>query len=82
MLGRLRMDVNRQYDDIAKHAFSDVKLLGGDGKFKASKNKEVIKSVVEGIIGNSGSPATKRGAVERGFSIYYAMHWILKRKIH
>jgi len=53
MLGRLRMDVNtaiRQYDDIAKHAFSDVKLLGGDGKFEA------IKSVVEGITGNLGSP--------------------------
>ena len=59
MLGRLRMDVNtaiRQYDDIAKHAFSDVKLLGGDGKFEASKLEEAIKSVVEGITGNSGSP--------------------------
>jgi hypothetical protein len=59
MLGRLRMDVNtaiRHYDDIAKHAFSDVKLLGGDGKFKTSKLEEAIKSVVEEITGDSGSP--------------------------
>ena len=59
MLGRLRMDVNtaiKHYDDIAKHVFSDPKLLGGDGKFKARKLEEAIKSMVRDITGDAESP--------------------------
>ena len=50
MLGRLRMDVDeaiKHYDKIAKRVFSDPKRWGGDGKFKAGKLEEVIKSIVE-----------------------------------
>ena len=53
------MDVNaaiKYYNDIAKHVFSDLKLLGGDGKFKARKLEEAIKSVVRNITGDSESP--------------------------
>ena len=59
MLGRLRMDVDtaiKYYDDIAKHVFSDPKLWGGDGKFKARKLEESIKSMVMDITGDSESP--------------------------
>ena len=59
MLGRLRMDVNtaiRQYDEIAKHVFSDLKLFGGDGKFRATKLEQAIKSMVEDITGDTESP--------------------------
>ena len=57
MLGRLRMDVDtaiQHYDDLAKHVFSDMKLWG-DGKFKAKKLEEVIKSVVETVTRDSES---------------------------
>ena len=59
MLGRLRMDVNaaiKQYDEIAKHVFSDLKLFGGDGKFRATKLEQAIKSMVEDITGDTESP--------------------------
>lgn len=49
MLGRLRMDVGtaiKHYNHLAKQVFSDKKRRG-DGKFKATKLEEVIKSVVE-----------------------------------
>ena len=49
MLGRLRMDVDmaiNHYDDLAKQVFSDMKQWG-DGKVKAQKLEDVIKSVVE-----------------------------------
>ena len=60
MLGRLRMDVDtaiNHYDDLAKQVFSDMKRYG-DGKFKATKLKEVIKSVVarETVTGDPESP--------------------------
>ena len=58
MLGRLRMDVDsaiKRYDDIAKYVFSDMKMWRGDGKFKASKIEEVIKSVVKDITGDAES---------------------------
>ena len=59
MLGRLRMDVDaaiKHYDEITKHVFSDPKRWAGDGKFKAGKLEEAIKSVVEEITGDSESP--------------------------
>jgi hypothetical protein len=58
MLGRLRMDVDtaiKHYDDLAKQVFSDMKRCG-DGKFKAKKLKEVIKSVVETVTRDPESP--------------------------
>ena len=57
MLGRLRMDVDtaiKHYDDLAKHVFSDPKRFG-DGKFKATKLEESIKSVVKEVTGDSES---------------------------
>jgi hypothetical protein len=59
MLGRLRMDINtaiNHYGDIAKQVFSDLKILGGDGMFKARILEEAIKSVVKDITGDSESP--------------------------
>ncbi|KAF8961360.1 acyl transferase/acyl hydrolase/lysophospholipase [Flammula alnicola] len=59
MLGRLRMDVDKAikcYDDLAKDVFSDPKRWGGDGKFKATKLEEAIKSVVKDVTGDSESP--------------------------
>jgi hypothetical protein len=56
MLGRLRMDVDTaidHYHRLAKHVFSDPKRLGGDGKFKAAKLEEAIKSVVKDVTGDS-----------------------------
>ena len=62
MLGRLRMDVDtaiKHYDDLAKRVFSDMKRCG-DGKFKAKKLKQVIKSVVETVTGDPESPLLER----------------------
>jgi hypothetical protein len=59
MLGRLRMDVDtaiKHYDDLAKHVFSDPKRWGGDGKFKAAKLEEAVKSTVKDMTGDSESP--------------------------
>jgi len=58
MLGRLRMDVGtaiKHYDHLAEQVFSDKKRWG-DGKFKATKLEEVIKSVVETETGDPESP--------------------------
>jgi len=60
MLGRLQLDVDtaiKHYDDLAEEVFrvSNRKLLG-DGKFKAKKLEEVIKSVVKSVNGDSESP--------------------------
>jgi hypothetical protein len=58
MLGRLRMDVDtaiKHYDGLAKSVFSDPKRWG-EGKFKARKLEEAIKSVVMDITGDSESP--------------------------
>ena len=57
MLGRLRMDVDtaiQHYDDLTKQVFSNMKRWG-DGKFKAKKLEEVIKSVVETVTRDSES---------------------------
>jgi hypothetical protein len=62
MLGRLQMDVDtaiNHYDDLAKQVFSDMKRYG-DGKFKAKKLKEVIKSVVETVTSDPESPLLER----------------------
>ncbi|KAJ7819757.1 hypothetical protein B0H14DRAFT_2600393 [Mycena olivaceomarginata] len=49
MLGRLRMSVEdavKAYGQLAKEVFSDVKPLGSDGRFKASKLEKAIKEIV------------------------------------
>ena len=59
MLGRLQMDVDtaiKHYNDVAKQVFSDMKRWGGDGKFKAKKLEEAIKSVVKHVTEDSESP--------------------------
>jgi len=64
MLGRLRMDIDtaiKHYNNIAKYVFSDLKQWGGDGKFKASKLEEAIKSMVRDITGDSESPLLESG---------------------
>jgi hypothetical protein len=50
MLGRLQMSVTEAIEDygtLAQRVFSDVKFVGGDGKFKATKLENVIKEIVE-----------------------------------
>jgi len=62
MLGRLRMDVDaaiEHYNKLAKRIFSDPKRWRGNGKFKAGKLEEAIKSVVEEITGDSESPLSE-----------------------
>jgi hypothetical protein len=59
MLGRLRMDVDtaiKHYDELAKYVFSDPKRWIGDGKFKAGRLEEAVKSVVRDTTGDSESP--------------------------
>jgi hypothetical protein len=62
MLGRLQMDVDTaiaHYDDLTKQVFSNMKRCG-DGKFKAKKLEQVIKSVVKTVTGDSESPLLER----------------------
>jgi len=59
MLGRLRMDIGtaiKHYDTMVKHVFSHPKGRPGDGKFKATKLEEAIKSIVKEVTGDSESP--------------------------
>jgi len=55
MLGRLRMGVDTAidvYNDLAQQVFSDPKRWPGDGRFKATKLEEVIKSFVRDVTSN------------------------------
>ena len=59
MLGRLRMDVDTaidSYNNLAQQVFSDPKRWPADGRFKATKLEEAIKSVVKDVTGDSDSP--------------------------
>jgi hypothetical protein len=50
MLGRLQMSVSEaigHYGTLTHRVFSATKLIGGDGKFSASKLEEVIKEIVQ-----------------------------------
>ena len=74
MLGRLRMDVDKAieyYDDLTEKVFSDKKRWG-DGKFKATKLEEIIKSAVKDVTGDSGSPLME--GEEAGFSRTLVCH--------
>jgi len=53
------MDVDtaiKHYDIMVKYVFSDPKGRLGDGRFKATKLEEAIKSIVRDITGDSESP--------------------------
>ena len=55
MLGRLRMDIDtaiNTYNNLVQQVFSDPKRWPGDGRFKATKLEEVIKSIVENVTGD------------------------------
>ena len=59
MLGRLRMDVDtaiNYYNDLAKQVFFASKRWPGDGRFKATKLEEVIKSAVKDVTGDHEEP--------------------------
>ena len=59
MLGRLQMDVDVaiiSYNTLAQQVFSERKRWLGDGRFKATNLKEVVKSVVQDITGNPEEP--------------------------
>ncbi|KJA21133.1 hypothetical protein HYPSUDRAFT_68085 [Hypholoma sublateritium FD-334 SS-4] len=63
MLGRLQMDVDtaiNHYDQLAKEVFSDMKRFG-DGKFKATKLEQAIKSVVNSVTHDAESPLLVQG---------------------
>ena len=58
MLGRLRMDIDTaiaHYGNLAENVFSDPKKWG-DGRFKATKLEETVKSIVNGMTGDPESP--------------------------
>jgi hypothetical protein len=42
-----------QYGTLAQRVFSDAKLIGGDGKFKATKLEDVIKEIVKAKTGRA-----------------------------
>ena len=66
MLGRLRMDVDtaiNRYNNLAQKFFSDPKQWPGDGRFKATKLEEVIKSVVREVTGNPEEPLLEVGNI-------------------
>ena len=59
MLGRLQMDVDtaiNYYNDLVKHVFFVSKRWPGDGRFKATKLEEVIKSAVGDVTGDPEQP--------------------------
>ena len=50
LLGRLGMSVEKAimcYGTLARPVFANVKQLGGDGRFKASKLEKVIKDIIK-----------------------------------
>jgi len=64
MLGRLRMGVDTAidtYNSLAQQVFSDQKRWPGDGKFKATKLEEVIKSIVRDVTGDPEEPLLEVG---------------------
>ena len=66
MLGRLRMGVDTAidvYTNLAQQVFSDPKRGRGDGRFKATKLEEVIKSIVRDTTGNPEEPLLEVGNV-------------------
>ena len=64
MLGRLRMDVDtaiNYYNNLAKQVLSASKRWPGDGRFKATKLEEAIKSAVRDVTGDPEQPLLEIG---------------------
>jgi hypothetical protein len=58
MIGRLRMsmsDTIMHYDSLAKKVFSDGKKVVGDGHFKGSVLRDVVRELVEAKTANADS---------------------------
>jgi hypothetical protein len=51
------------YDNLAGKVFSQLKLLGGDGKYKATLLEEVIKEIVRERTGDSEAQVEDDGAL-------------------
>jgi len=49
------------YNNLTEQVFSDPKRWPGDGRFKATKLEEVIKSVVRDVTGDSEAPLLEVG---------------------
>jgi len=57
------MDVDtaiKHYDIMVKHVFSNPKGRLGDGRFKATKLEEAIKSIARDVTGDSESLLLER----------------------
>jgi hypothetical protein len=50
------IDVIKHYWTLSQRVFSDAKLIGRDGKFRASKLEQVIKEIVEEKTGRADEP--------------------------
>ena len=64
LLGRLRMDVDTAidyYNNLVQQVFSASKPWPGDGRFKATKLEEVIKSAVGSVTGDPEEPLLEIG---------------------
>ena len=44
------------YGTLSQRVFSDAKLIGGDGKFKATKLEDEIKEIVKAKTGRADEP--------------------------
>ena len=49
-------DAIKSYGALAGRVFSDVNVVGGDGKFKTSKMETVIKEIVKEQTGHEDEP--------------------------
>jgi hypothetical protein len=59
MLGRRRMGVDTAtgaHNTLAQRVFPDRKRWPGDGRFRATKLEEVIKSLVQDVTGDPEEP--------------------------
>jgi hypothetical protein len=58
------MDVDtaiNAYNSLTQQVFSDQKRWPGDGRFKATKLEQVIKSVVQDVTGDPEEPLLEVG---------------------
>ena len=73
MLGRLGMSVAEAiacFGTLAKTVFSDVKRIGGEGRFRATKLEQVIKEVVRERTGHPDERMMDTRAEGKGCKTY------------
>jgi hypothetical protein len=78
MLGRLRMSTTEaieHYGTLAQRVFSDAKLVGGEGRFKASKLEDAIKEIVEKKTGRADEPMMDPRPEGEACKTYVAPHY-------